>query len=645
MLSPEDIAAFHGVLHAPQPKKKKGNFVTSLIPSAGGIGGSLGGAAIGTAILPGVGTLAGALLGGALGGGAGKVAENAVEGNKLTSGVAGEAALNGVLGAGPLRLGKVGLDTIRGVRAGTSLADAVVQAGNKAASMSATKAVGDKLQKSGQSLIAKEFRLNPTQQANFKKLTGEEAVSVLRRYGIKKPEDLAAKIAPLQSAFDSVVQQIPSASKAEVSAAMKAIYNPLIKSPVITRQQLGQQVKAQADAILKQSGKEISATELNGLKQAFDDAVNYTQHGTNEFTVNKKSADAIRKLLQTKADQAGLKFEGKTFKDVGLELRKLHNLDDIVGKQSYLGTGSLPFSLGNTPGAVIGSTAGPLGAASGYAFNALANSPVGRRAIAQGAIKSGEKLSSAGAAANPFGVKAVTSRIAPVGLASATMDQSLSKNSAQTPTTMNTSMPMPSAANISPLNQTSDNMSSPFAPQNLESAIQKILENGGSLDDAAKFVSLAETLQKLQSVGQGGQKLNSTAAGVVADTQTGLNSLADLYDAIGQSSANNPIIGQLRGLNPLDTNAQTLQQQIAATKQIVGKALEGGVLRKEDEAKYAKILPTLGDTDVVAKAKIEQLYSLISQRLNEYQSQLGGGGGGTDTTDLASALLAAQGGY
>lgn len=100
-----------------QQPKNKGNFLTSLIPSGGGIAGAVGGAALGTTILPGAGTIVGALLGGALGGGAGKVAENAVIGEEdLGKGVAQEALLSGVLGAGPLRLGKLGVDTVRGLK-------------------------------------------------------------------------------------------------------------------------------------------------------------------------------------------------------------------------------------------------------------------------------------------------------------------------------------------------------------------------------------------------------------------------------------------------------------------------------------------------------------------------------------------------
>jgi hypothetical protein len=175
--------------------------------------------------------------------------------------------------------------------------------------------------------------------------------------------------------------------------------------------------------------------------------------------------------------------------------------------------------------------------------------------------------------------------------------------------------------------------SDPYAPENLQASVQSIISQGGTQEDVAKFLANAKLIGELMPSG-GSKPLNSTAAGVIADTQTGLQTLAALSGKIASSSANNPIIGKVRSLNPLDTNAQNLQASIATAKQIVGKALEGGVLRKEDEAKYAKILPTMNDTDAVAQHKIQELVKLIGGRLSEYQSNISGGSGGTDLASL-----------
>lgn len=107
-------------------QKPKGNFFTSLMPTAGGTGGALGGAALGASIgsiVPGIGTaiggLAGAILGGAGGSAAGKFGQNVVEGEQdLGKGVLGEALLGGItstpLTAG-FKLAKAGVQGARGL--------------------------------------------------------------------------------------------------------------------------------------------------------------------------------------------------------------------------------------------------------------------------------------------------------------------------------------------------------------------------------------------------------------------------------------------------------------------------------------------------------------------------------------------------
>lgn len=61
-------------------------------------------------------------------------------------------------------------------------------------------------------------------------------------------------------------------------------------------------------------------------------------------------------------------------------------------------------------------------------------------------------------------------------------------------------------------------------------------------------------------------------------------------------------------------DAKSRNAVIARVKQVIGKALEGGVLRKEDEEKYKDILPTIGDVSSVVKTKLEGLDSAIRKR-------------------------------
>lgn len=80
----------------------------------------------------------------------------------------------------------------------------------------------------------------------------------------------------------------------------------------------------------------------------------------------------------------------------------------------------------------------------------------------------------------------------------------------------------------------------------------------------------------------------------------------------------NPLVERGRAAiwNPFDPNSQKFKQYIAQTKQIIGKALEGGVLRKEDETKYEAIIPRAGDTTDIIIGKADQLDKMISDRQN-----------------------------
>jgi hypothetical protein len=74
------------------------------------------------------------------------------------------------------------------------------------------------------------------------------------------------------------------------------------------------------------------------------------------------------------------------------------------------------------------------------------------------------------------------------------------------------------------------------------------------------------------------------------------------------------------------TDAKARQATIDLVKQIIGKGLEGGVLRKEDEVKYKKILPTMGDRTEVAIAKVNQLETILKDNEQILLENLEAGG-------------------
>ena len=122
--------------------------------------------------------------------------------------------------------------------------------------------------------------------------------------------------------------------------------------------------------------------------------------------------------------------------------------------------------------------------------------------------------------------------------------------------------------------------------------------------------------------------LSDTELSKINNLQKGLNAAQALKTALGNPQFSSHI-GPLTSLSrffPGSTDTLTMQSKIDLVRQIVGKALEEGVLRKEDEEKYKKILPVMSDRFDVANNKIDQLVTLLQTDLGTYKQQLTGAG-------------------
>lgn len=124
-----------------------------------------------------------------------------------------------------------------------------------------------------------------------------------------------------------------------------------------------------------------------------------------------------------------------------------------------------------------------------------------------------------------------------------------------------------------------------------------------------------------------GKQLTESNVRLLSDAKNLPNVIAELDSLIKDNEGVfGPVQGTLRQKNPYDRTAQTVEAQIRSARQLVGKFMEGGVLRKEDEEKYRKILPDLSDTPEVAKAKVGQLRDLLANQYSGYIKDLQGSG-------------------
>jgi hypothetical protein len=111
----------------------------------------------------------------------------------------------------------------------------------------------------------------------------------------------------------------------------------------------------------------------------------------------------------------------------------------------------------------------------------------------------------------------------------------------------------------------------------------------------------------------------------IAELRNSLDDLKALRDTIAAPGemAGTGMMAQIGAAVPnfvteftgFGTDAKKKQAMIARVKQVIGKALEGGVLRKEDEVKYSHILPTIGDVDDVVIDKLNGLEASIQREI------------------------------
>lgn len=132
----------------------------------------------------------------------------------------------------------------------------------------------------------------------------------------------------------------------------------------------------------------------------------------------------------------------------------------------------------------------------------------------------------------------------------------------------------------------------------------KIADMDSALDDLAKLTEL------LVPANDAGERMpGPTGAGA----------------AWGASIPNWSGITQVTGIG---RSAKQTQATIDRVKQVIGKGLEGGVLRKEDEVKYEKILPTIAEDPDVVVSKLLGLDRAI--RLNRERTLANFGDAGYD---------------
>lgn len=153
-----------------------------------------------------------------------------------------------------------------------------------------------------------------------------------------------------------------------------------------------------------------------------------------------------------------------------------------------------------------------------------------------------------------------------------------------------------------------------------------VVQAGGDVKDVQEALQLYELLSGTPTE-QEKKSVPASSLMTYSDIKLGQSIMGDLVGTVQESSdIMGPISGRARKVNPYDTRTQVFDAKMRATAQIVGKAMEGGVLRKEDEIKYRNMLPNINDTPAVALGKIQQVKAMLDERERLTRSTLETGG-------------------
>ena len=600
---------------APQQTSGRGGFLSSLISETGGLSGAVAGGAAGSAFGP-LGTLVGAGIGGFGGGTLGSVAEQSVRDNRVDTGKAlREGALEGIFAAGPIRLGRAAVGAGKAARAGATAGQALQQGAQQGLDFSIRGALGKGAQRASNNAAVKSLGLTKGQKNNIFKNTGSSPADITGRFGIRTADDLGPKIDELQSSFDDVISRTTNPiTRQTITDAFNSRISPLVTGAVPqSERKIGAALKKEMDSLLETIGDDITASELNQIRKKFDKAVK--KFDLTDKTIadtNRLSRDSLADVVRQAANTQGVRSAGgQSLEELGKDLSSLRRLQEAANKNVEGPGGTSLLGLRNLLGgagaaAAFGTPVAGLAAGAG---TAALNSRAGRNATASLADRLASQLGGGG--------NNITQNVARGALTGSAVNSSLQSS----PTSVDQSQ-----APTSPNNAPNTNVSNSQAPQlgnsipDLQQQVQlmtaqaqlAVLEQGGSLEEAAQITQLIPVLLQAEGIDISGlvqeqqEPLTGDALKRSLTAQSGLRSL----DTLEGTLQSDPGAFQRQALpNPLGiTGRLTGTTQIrAATDNIVDviARLRSGAAITEDEAqRFAKLLPQPGDSEEDALFKL-----------------------------------------
>lgn len=567
------------------PKKKgRGGFLTSLISEAGGTGGALGGAALGTALLPGIGTAVGAGLGAFLGGTSGRLAENKIRDDEFKVGEAlKEGAISGVMGAGPIKLVKGAAGAVKGAAKGTGAVQGAQDAVSKSFLSNLTGRTGKRLTEAGSGLKADKNVggvANLEDQASFmSRYTGTP-----RQQRVKMERDMT----DLSKQVDDVLTQTP----VRVDGAL-----------------VGQRLKQATADLTDERFIDIDLTNPSVAKiiERYGErfAAQQDAKGINDLvkTLNKTATRAQEKLVNptagvlTAQEQAALALK-RAGDDVLSQVpeiaplkKQMAQIFEVTPQVARAGEKGLPvpFLQGLTLKA-------PLQAAKGVESRAGS-------ALQRTNLPSTPGIP--GFASRIFAGRVVDNATRPIDQGDTEVPPTGEPGFATLPES-EVGAPIPEAYN-------------PYAPENVETSIRKIVAQGGGQKDVQEYLANVKLFQELGGAGSGKRK---TEAQVAREEAFGIaqDAIADLDKGSVVTGPVRAKIEDLKGiLNAGDQETVDFNRKIGALRSAIIKARGGSAVTETELKIINEFVPKKGDSEQMIRSKLRYIEETFGKAAADYE--------------------------
>jgi hypothetical protein len=624
----------------PQQSNSGGGFEpSSLIQESGSLAGALGGGAIGagigTSILPVIGTGIGGLIGAGIGGFGGSLFGGAAE-TKVRDGEAQfkfkDAALDGVLSAGPIKLGAIGAQGAKAVARGAGK-QGIKEALESGANFTFRGALGKGAKESGKNLAIRPLGLTKGQKTSIRTSAGGDlsASDALAKFNVNSLEDVGSEIAKRQTAFDEIVGGINRKfTKTEIQKSFSDAYTPLLNGN-LGQQAIGQRLKQESDELIKRipTGG-LSGTKLNEERKGFQALAKRFGDNPTLSDTNEAARSVTSGLLRE---------SGEGLEEVGKDLSVLRTTQEAAKKNLESGTGRSGLRASDLIAGGPAGIAGGLPAALGAAIAArAAATPTAARIFSKGATVAGKALdNSASRAVAPLG-RALQSGVNTnlVGLGSSLGGQS----SGQNPNIVNTDMTT-SDTTAQPI---SDNILGSNISQNQQQAntidvqgiAQQLIAKGASIDEVQQVIAELTTINSIQDGSyflpevEEQKALSGDTAKLLANVDTGLSQIGRLRDLIGPGgeipkATAIPGAGLGGGFGDRILGTTEIESVRGNLADILGRIRSGGAINDQELVSFNEQVPQTFDSaeNVERKlATLEQMFALISNRVNPRQGGL-----------------------